>query len=99
MRQIWRQVTEAAWPGAAGGERRESGVLRCGGAWLRLDPSGSGGGLLSPAELGRSQATPYTVLASLPLSFCLPRFCKGAKLLGPSARVSCVHCASHRACS
>ena len=42
----------------AGAERREGGVLRCVGAWLRLDPSGSGGGLLSPAELGRSQASP-----------------------------------------
>lgn len=29
---------------------------------------------------------PYTVLTSLPLNFCLPRFCEGAEPLVPSAR-------------
>ncbi|KAK9840741.1 hypothetical protein WJX81_001608 [Elliptochloris bilobata] len=38
-----------------GEKRREGALLRCVGAWLRLNPSGSGGGLLSPGELQRSQ--------------------------------------------
>ena len=71
-------LSRARWR-AAGEERRESALLRCLSAWLRMDPWGSGG-LLSPAELHSLQVShrpPHGSTAAGALLCLARRTCPG----------------------